>query len=117
MFLWHDRSSMCPQPARKPLVRTRIDIDLSAARAARPRTLRGGLRALWVVAVLVAAASACGRSDAPTAPAPDPTPVPAVLLKDIVIPRLPSPYYHFRYDATGRVDSVSFASGLTQYQV
>jgi len=102
-------------------VRTPIDIDLSAARAARPRTLLGGLRALWVVAVLVAAASACGRSDAPTAPAPDPTPVPtpvpAVLLKDIVIPRLPSPYYHFRYDATGRVDSVSFASGLTQYQV
>ena len=28
-----------------------------------------------------------------------------------------APYYHFTYDATGRVDSVSFASELTRYQV
>jgi hypothetical protein len=42
---------------------------------------------------------------------------PAVLLRDIVIPNLPSPYYHFEYDATGRVSAVSFASGFTMYQV
>jgi YD repeat-containing protein len=40
-----------------------------------------------------------------------------VLLKDIVIPNLPSPYYHFKYDASGRIDSVSFASELTRYAV
>jgi YD repeat-containing protein len=68
--------------------------------------------------LLVAAAIACGGSDAPTEPGPpDPPPVPAVRLKDIVIPRLPAPYYHFTYDANGRVDSVSFASELTRYQV
>ena len=68
--------------------------------------------------LLVAAATACGASDAPTDPSPpEPPPVPAVRLKDIVIPRLPSPYYHFTYDAAGRVDSVSFASELTRYQV
>lgn len=68
--------------------------------------------------LVAAVAIACGGSDAPTAPAPpDPAPVPAVRLKDIVIPRLPSPYYHFKYDAAGRVDSVAFASELTRYEV
>jgi hypothetical protein len=41
----------------------------------------------------------------------------SVLLKDIVISRLPSPYYHFDYDGQGKVSSVSFASGLTKYDV
>jgi hypothetical protein len=40
-----------------------------------------------------------------------------VLLKDIVMPRLPSPYYHFEYDADGKASSVSFASGLNTYAV
>jgi hypothetical protein len=44
-------------------------------------------------------------------------PPPAVLLKDIVIPVLPSPYYHFEYDSTGRMTAVSFASNFTMYQV
>jgi hypothetical protein len=44
-------------------------------------------------------------------------PPPAVLLKDIVIPNLPAPYYHFDYDSTGRVSGVSFASGFTMYGV
>ena len=44
-------------------------------------------------------------------------PPPAVLLRDIVIPHLPSPYYHFEYDPTGRVTAASFASGFTMYQV
>ena len=47
---------------------------------------------------------------------PDPV-VPAVLLKDIVIPNLPSPYYHFEYDMAGKVKFVSFASELTRYDV
>jgi hypothetical protein len=36
-------------------------------------------------------------------------------VKDIVIDRLPSPYYHFEYDAGNRISAVSFASGLTNY--
>jgi hypothetical protein len=42
---------------------------------------------------------------------------PGVSLKDIVIPGLPEPYYHFAYDSLGRVSSVSFASQLTNYNV
>jgi hypothetical protein len=44
-------------------------------------------------------------------------PPPAVLLRDVVIPHLPSPYYHFDYDTTGRVIAASFASGFTMYEV
>ena len=94
---------------------TRTDIEISAP-LATPHRGRRAFR--YFAMLLVAAATACGGpSDAPTAPIPDPTPVPGVRLKDIVIPRLPAPYYHFTYDATGRVDSVSFASELTRYQV
>jgi hypothetical protein len=40
-----------------------------------------------------------------------------VQVKDIVVATLPSPYYHFAYDSTGRIAAVSFASGLTNYEV
>ena len=40
-----------------------------------------------------------------------------MLLKDIVIATLPSPYYHFEYDSMGRIAVVSFASELTHYNV
>ena len=63
---------------------------------------------------LVAAVSACS-TDSPPVTGPQPDPHPVVLLKDIVIPRLPSPYYHFAYDATGRMTNASFASDLTMY--
>jgi hypothetical protein len=46
-----------------------------------------------------------------------PSPAPAVQLKDVVIPSLPSPFYHFDYDDLGRISSVSYASGLTMYTV
>jgi hypothetical protein len=48
---------------------------------------------------------------------PTPAPAPAVLLKDIVVEHLPSPYYHFDYDASGRVSAVSVASDLRRYDV
>ena len=66
--------------------------------------------------ILAAAIVACKDSGttAPTPPVPPPSPV---LLRDIVIPSLPSPYYHFEYDATGRVTSLSFASSLFTYDV
>jgi hypothetical protein len=67
--------------------------------------------------ILVASAAAvvaCGRDAAyPTEPPPDAAP----LLKDVVLSNLPSPYYHFEYDASGRITTVSFASGLATYDV
>jgi len=51
--------------------------------------------------------------------APNPTPAPdaKILLKDVVIPGLPSPYYHFEYDPDGLPAKVDFDSGLTSYDV
>src|SRR5262245_28311246 len=72
------------------------------------------LRTTALFAVILVAA-ACGRDTMVTAP-PPPPPAKA-LLKDIVIPLLPSPYYHFDYDTTGRIRAVSFASGFTMYDV
>jgi hypothetical protein len=46
-----------------------------------------------------------------------PPPGNPVLLKDIVIPNLPSPYYHFEYNAAGSIIKASFASGLRLYDV
>jgi hypothetical protein len=57
--------------------------------------------------------AACGSDRSPTAPLP----LPPHLLKDIVIEHLPSPYYHFEYDATGRLTTAAFASGLRVYDV
>jgi hypothetical protein len=71
------------------------------------------VRILVITMVAVAGLSSCSGDLGVTAP-PPPT---SVLLKDIVIPRLPSPYYHFEYDGQGIVTSVSFASGLTTYNV
>ena len=69
------------------------------------------------VLMLAAAMSACGHADT-TAPTPTlPDPIPAVPLREIVVPNLPSPYYHFDYDAAGRVRAASFASGLRNYTV
>src|SRR5688572_18381830 len=49
-------------------------------------------------------------------PGPTPPP-PAVFLKDIVIPNLPSPYYYFEYDAAGKIVFASHASGDRNYEV
>ena len=69
------------------------------------------------LAIALVAALACG-SDAPiTDPGATPPPPPQVLLKEVLIDRLPSPFYHFDYDATGRVVAASYASGLTNYEV
>jgi hypothetical protein len=49
-----------------------------------------------------------------------PTPVestPRILLKDILIPHLPSPYYHFEYGADSLVTKADFASGYFIYDV
>jgi hypothetical protein len=51
------------------------------------------------------------------APPPTPDPVATVLLKDITISSLPSPFYHFEYDAGRRITAASFASDLRKYDV
>ena len=66
----------------------------------------------------LAAMIACSSDHGPTDPgSPTPQPQEKVLLKEIVIDRLPSPFYHFDYDAAGTVKGVSYASGLTNYDV
>jgi hypothetical protein len=61
---------------------------------------------------------ACSGYDSPTYPGTTTPPPPKqVLLKDIVIDRLPSPYYHFDYDAAGRITHASFASGTDDFSV
>jgi hypothetical protein len=48
---------------------------------------------------------------------PTEEPVAPVFLKDIVIENLPSPYYHFEYDATGKISRASFAASFIDYGV
>jgi hypothetical protein len=75
--------------------------------------MRASIYKLVLTASAVALA-ACGSDRTITAPPPPP---PSVLLKDIVINRLPSPYYHFDYDADHRVSGATFASGLASYAI
>ncbi len=44
-------------------------------------------------------------------------PVVQTFLKDMEISDVPSPYYHFEYDAGGKVSLISFASGFGIYNV
>ena len=69
------------------------------------------IRSAILTAVAAAALSACSDSGITNPP------VSGVFLKDIVIPNLPSPYYHFEYDASGRVLGASFASGARSYNL
>ena len=53
-------------------------------------------------------------------PTPDNPPVVTtnhVLLKDITVPHLPSPYYHFEYNTDSLVTKADFASGFSIYDV
>ena len=40
-----------------------------------------------------------------------------VLLKDIIIPHIPSPYYHFEYNSDSMVVKANFSDGFTIYDV
>lgn len=72
-----------------------------------------------LLAVSLTTLAACGGDSAVTDPGsttPPPT-LQKVLLKDVQVDRLPSPYYHFDYDAAGTITNVSFASGFASYGV
>lgn len=72
-------------------------------------------RLLWPLVLGVALIS-CKKQKVqlPEPPAPQPQ---TILLKDILADHLPSPYYHFEYDASNRVSFVSFASEYARYDV
>ena len=79
----------------------------------------GRRRRLGVLLAAVATAIACGGDSSVTEPAAmTPPPAPAkVLLEDVLVDRLPSPFYHFDYDPAGTITRVSYASGFTSYDV
>jgi hypothetical protein len=72
---------------------------------------------LYTIAFVTTIVS-CKKEHVADHPASDP---PAqtrkILLKDILIPRLPSPYYHFEYGADSLVSKANFASGYFMYDV
>jgi hypothetical protein len=73
---------------------------------------------LLALTTTVAAVLACGDSQGPSGGSGDGGGGPAaVLLKDVVVTNLPSPYYHFEYEPGGRIARVSFASDLLIYDV
>ena len=60
----------------------------------------------------------CKKDPVQNDPPPDPpSATQKILLKDITIPRLPSPYYHFEYGADSLVNKADFASGYFMYEV
>ncbi|HVU98695.1 MAG TPA: hypothetical protein VHE34_25910 [Puia sp.] len=79
--------------------------------------MRRGQFVFWILA-LGMLLQACRKDHTPPPTVP-PTPKPArkVLLKDIVIPSLPSPYYHFEYNSDSLATKVDFASGYSTYDV
>src|SRR5690348_3182336 len=68
-----------------------------------------------ILLILSLAAVAC--SDDPGITDPLPIVPPVALLRDIVIPNLPSPYYHFEYDAAYRLVRASFAADARRYDI
>ena len=76
-------------------------------------------RILWTILVSLAMVG-CKKEHENRGPYSDPPPPiqkKKVLLKDIVMPHLPSPYYHFEYGSDSLVTKVDFASGYTIYDV
>ena len=71
----------------------------------------------WIVACTLLLIS-CKKDHTTNPGTPPPSPqVQKVLLKDITIPHLPSPFYHFEYNADSMVTKVDFSSGYTIYDV
>src|SRR5215475_8477145 len=74
------------------------------------------MRATIAVVMVTLAMVSC-QKETITIPSVPPAPTQKILLKDITIPHLPSPYYHFEYNADSTVANASFDSGLTMYDV
>lgn len=72
---------------------------------------------LLSLTITLAAVLACGDSQGPGGGSGDGGGASAVLLQDVVVAHLPSPYYHFEYEPGGRIKRVSFASDFLSYDV
>lgn len=68
-----------------------------------------------VVMIFAVVMFSCKKEYGKYPPSPVPVAEKKVLLKDIIIPRLPSPYYHFEYNADSTIAKASFNSDLTMY--
>ena len=77
-------------------------------------TIRTYIHKLVLTAASALVLASCSSDRSVTAPPPPAAPI---LLKDVVLDRLPSPYYHFDYDANNRASGVSFASELNSYNL
>jgi len=71
-------------------------------------------RALHIT-ILVLFLFSCKKNH--TSPVPPLGSPPKILLKDLILPGLPSPYYHFEYNTDSLVTKAEFDSGLTSYDV
>ncbi len=69
---------------------------------------------LFIAAIIL---FSCKKEKGTTLPSFPPPPAPTVLLKDVVVNNLPSPYYHFEYNTAGKPSFVSFASGFFMYNI
>jgi hypothetical protein len=67
---------------------------------------------LALLAAVVVAGCGPDHPTSPVNPASD-----TVRLKDVVLSSLPSPLYHFDYDASGRITGILYASQLASYDV
>jgi hypothetical protein len=75
---------------------------------------------LWMMAVLfLLTAVGCSKENIHDKPAlgPEEPGTNAVLLKEIIQEKLPSPAYHFFYDRKGKVRTIELSSGLISYDV
>jgi hypothetical protein len=67
-----------------------------------------------IVSVIIVS---CKKDHYVTPATPPAEPAKKILLKDITVPHLPSPYYHFEYGPDSSVVKASFDSELTNYDV
>jgi len=70
----------------------------------------------WMVLMVAMIMTSCKKENVTETNTP-PASVKRVLLKDITIPHLPSPYYHFEYGPDSAAVKASFGSGFTMYDV
>lgn len=77
--------------------------------------MRGAYALLTLTFVLILVS--CKKDNVQVLTNPPGQTVKHILLKDITIPNLPSPYYHFEYNLDSSVSKADFASGFTIYDV